>query len=586
MKKIFRKPYSYWIIGVAVLISLIVSSYLYQQYKLNEASAKPLSYREFLQKVESDQIKSVLFSPLKLHFQAFDAKNTYSVSNPVYPEFKKFLLENGIEVIDEKPTLLQKVLKGFLELLVLMLPLLFIFYIFRTSMPRKNVKNENVASSSTIRFTDIAGNEETKQDMIVLVDFLKNPKKYQELGAKLPKGVILHGPPGTGKTLFAKAIAGEAGVPFFNVSASEFVEMYVGVGASRVRKLFEEARQKAPCVIFIDELEALAKKSAHDNSEKEQTLKQFLVELDGFQEFRGILVIGATNHLSALDETFTRSGRFDRHITIGLPDIQDRRQIIAYHAKGKPFSKDIDFENLAKTSSSLSGADLAKILNEAAIHASIHGKSQIDNEDLEEAIYRTLMKGYQKKTISRNTNEQNVIAYHEAGHAIVARFLAKRNVPKVTIIPSTSGAGGVTFIHSDKETLLSKEDLIRDIQIAYGGRAAELVLFGDENKITTGARSDIAVATNKLDIMVKSFGMSRLGLINFDILNITSEQILNEIKKMAETIFNETYQFVSTHRDQLDAVAQMLLQKEVLFESDLDQIWDQSMNSIKNKKHA
>jgi cell division protease FtsH len=572
--------------GILSMIYLLIYTTLHIGTKRTdegEVSKETLKYAEFLAKINNEEISLVKYNPSFNEFEVVTTLDeTFKVTNPKYPEFKKFLLESGILVEEASTPVSDMMLRFLLEALIMMVPIFVIIYFFRSVMPKNKSKKETVSTTSNTKFSDIAGHDETKTDMILLVDFLKNPKKYQTLGAKLPKGVLLHGPPGTGKTLFAKAIAGEANVPFFNTNASEFVEMYVGVGASRVRELFKEARAKAPCVIFIDELEALAKKSSMDNSEKEQTLKQFLVELDGFHESSGILVIGATNHLSSLDETFTRSGRFDRHITIGLPDLHDRREIILYHANGKKFSKDVDFDNLAKISASFSGADIAKVLNEAAIRASINNKKEIDSEDLEEAFYRTVMKGYQKTNINRDQEESRIVAYHEAGHAIVAKFLANRNVPKVSIISSTSGAGGVTFINNEKENLLSKEDLMNDVKIAYAGRIAELLLFNDENKITTGASSDIDMATKKLYTMVKIFGMSNFGMINLEVINSGSEKILEEISKMSEKLYSETLNYLKENKKLLDALAHELIAHETLNEKELEVLGDKFLN-VKNQ---
>jgi cell division protease FtsH len=574
--KIFKNMLKKFFIvcGILSVISLLIyTTFQLGTKKNNEEidSKDPLKYSEFLEKINNGEISLVKYNTSFSEFEVFTTLDeTFKVTNPKYPEFKKFLLESGIDVEEASPPLNDTVLRFFLEAFFMLIPIFIILYFFRSFIPKNKAKKDTVSTTSNTKFSDISGHHEIKTDMVLLVDFLKNPKKYQTLGAKLPKGVILHGPPGTGKTLFAKAIAGEAHVPFFNTNASEFVEMYVGVGASRVRELFKEARSKAPCVIFIDELEALAKKSSMDNSEKEQTLKQFLVELDGFHESSGILVIGATNNLSSLDETFTRSGRFDRHITIGLPDLHDRREIIYYHAQDKNFSKDVNFDDLAKITSSFSGADIAKVLNEAAIRASVKNKKEIDNEDLEEAFYCSVMNGYQKKTLNRDREEIEIVAYHEAGHALVAKFLATRNVPKVSIISSTSGSGGVTFINNEKENLLSKEDLLNDVRIAYAGRAAEFIHFNDENKITTGASSDIDMATKKLYTMVKIFGMSDFGMINLELINSGSEKILEEIQKMSESLYAETLTFLKENKKLLHALVQQLIKYETLNEKDIE----------------
>jgi cell division protease FtsH len=565
------------LIGAVLFLIALTYSMLKLFNKPSETDSKNnhLLYTEFLALVEKKELASVEYRDDVSKFKAISKNGeSFYVTNPEYPEFKKFLLETGIEVTHESTSFPSVLLRFFFELLFMILPIFILLYFIKGYLPKSKQPKQNRILNSNTKFSDVAGHRETKTDLILLVDFLRNPQKYKALGAKLPKGVILYGPPGTGKTLFAKAIAGEADVPFFHANASEFVEMYVGVGASRVRQLFKDAREKAPCVIFIDELEALAKKSFMDNSEKEQTLKQFLVELDGFHEFSSVLVIGATNDIAALDETFTRSGRFDRHIAIGLPDVQDRLEIINHYAKDKIFKDDVDFDHLSKVTTSFSGADLSKLLNESAILASIKNKNAIDNQDLEEALYRSVMKGFEKKNLKRDPKELEVVAYHEAGHAIVAKFLAKKHVPKVSIIASTSGAGGVTFIHHEKENLLSKQDLIDDIKIAYAGRAAEFILFRDENQITTGSSSDIGLATQKLHAMVRSFGMSHYGLLNLDAMQIKNETVLNELKSMAAAIYAETLAFLENHQALLVLLAKQLIEHETLHEADLEKLWN------------
>jgi cell division protease FtsH len=535
-----------------------------------------MSYNEFMQKVEEGGIiEYVKYRHMAPEFQAKIGDVYYIVQSPQDGGFKRFLLEKDIEIKRLNTSSVGSIV---FELFVSIVPItILIIFLLRISKGKGLVKKSTATipvTNSRHNFFSVAGHNETKRDLMPLVKFLKNPKECSKLGGRLPKGIILYGPPGTGKTLLAKAMAGEANVPFYNASASEFVEMYVGVGASRVRELFKKARETAPSVIFIDELEALAKSTSIDNhSEKEQTLKQFLVELDGFSSTSGILVIGATNNLESLDQTFIRSGRFDRHIAVGLPDVSDRLEILKIHAMNKKLSPDVSLENIAKSTTGFSGADLENLLNESALIATLEDKDEIKEEDIKSALYKILMKGHMKDNSKVNQKEIEIKAYHEAGHTIVAKLIANRNVNSVTVIPSTSGSGGVTFIESRDTGMLSRKDLVNEIKIAYAGRAAEEILFGNSDDVTTGAYSDIKMATEKIMAMITSCGMSDYGLLNLSmILEKGNEKIIEEAKKISKVAYDETVEFLRDNLELLKEMSEELTKKETLQEDDINRI--------------
>jgi cell division protease FtsH len=432
--------------------------------------------------------------------------------------------------------------------------------------------HHKVTHIPSVRFHDIAGHEKLRKDMEYLVEFLKNPIRFQKMGARLPKGVILYGPPGTGKTMYAKAIAGEAGVPFFSASGSDFVEMYVGVGAKRVRELFAQAQKKTPSIVFIDEIDAVGKKRGTDNnSERDQTLNALLTQLDGFSTQSGVLVIAATNRLDMLDDALMRPGRFDRHIAVPLPDFTERKQILALHAKNKPITKSFTLDTLAKLTIGFSGAGLESLLNESAIIAATKNKHEIDNEDIDDAYYKVVMRGDKKSGSDMNQEQVKLVAWHESGHALVAKLLTKKQVPKVTIIPSTNGAGGVTFIIPDKAGLHTKQDLLHEIAIAYGGRIAEWILTGDEHQITTGAGQDIKQATELIIGMIKEYGMTEeFGMLYMSEQFKNNLAILETSKSISRQVYEQTKQLLMEKQSLLRKIAERLMEKETIEEEELD----------------
>ncbi|MGA0447993.1 MAG: ATP-dependent zinc metalloprotease FtsH [Candidatus Phytoplasma pyri] len=441
----------------------------------------------------------------------------------------------------------------------------------RSSQNSKKYKVSS-AQKSLFSFQDVAGNEEEKEEMTELIDFLKQPQKYANMGAVIPKGVLLEGPPGTGKTLLAKALAGEANVPFYSVSGSEFIEMYVGVGASRVRTLFKEAKLNAPCVLFIDEIDALGGKrnvSGHGSSqEKDQTLNQLLTEMDGFTKSQGIIVVAATNRVDILDPALLRPGRFDRIFKVGLPDVKAREAILKVHARNKPIVAEIDFHQLAKQTPGMSGAQLAAVLNEASILTVRNQKDQITMTELEEAIDRVLM-GPAKKSLKYDAEEKKMVAYHEAGHAVVGiKLKHAQKVQKITIIPR-GNAGGYNLMIPEKETTFSSQKrMLAQIQSFLGGRIAEELIFDD---ISSGAVGDFQQATKIAALMVTKYGMSDLGVTQ-DSKFSDKKVIDTEIKKIIDTCYIQTKQLMLENKTLLDKIANLLLEQETITQTEIEKL--------------
>ena len=445
-----------------------------------------------------------------------------------------------------------------------------------------------------VKFSDVAGLQEEKEELEEIVDFLRAPKKYTQLGARIPKGVLLVGPPGTGKTLLAKAIAGEAGVPFFSLAGSDFVEMFVGVGASRVRDLFEEAKKNAPCIIFIDEIDAVARRrgtgmgGGHD--EREQTLNQMLVEMDGFGVNEGIIVMAATNRVDILDPAIMRPGRFDRKVVVGRPDVRGREEILGVHAKNKPLGDDVDLKQIAQTTAGFTGADLENLLNEAAIIAAKENRAYIKQDDIKKSFVKVGI-GAEKKSRVISDKEKRITAFHESGHAILFHLLPDVGpVYSVSIIPTGSGAAGYTMPLPEKDEMFNtKGKMLQDIVVSLGGRVAEELVFDD---ITTGASQDIKQATQMAKAMVTKYGMSdNIGLICYD--NDDDEVFIGrdlahtrgysegvasaidqEIKRIIDECYAKAKQMIMDHRDVLDACANLLLEKEKISQKEFEALFD------------
>ena len=459
---------------------------------------------------------------------------------------------------------------------------------------RAHMSNEN---DQKYTFKDVAGLEEEKEDMAEIVDFLRNPKKYNTLGARIPKGVLLEGPPGTGKTLLAKAVAGEAGVPFFSISGSDFVEMFVGVGASRVRDLFEDAKKNAPCIVFIDEIDAVARKrgsglgGGHD--EREQTLNQMLVEMDGFGTNEGIIVLAATNRVDILDPAILRPGRFDRKVMVGGPDVKGREEILRVHVRNKPLSDDVDLHEIARTTAGFAGADLENLMNEAAICAAKQNRQFIKKEDVDKCFVKIGIGG-EKKSRLVPEKERKITAYHESGHAILFHLLSEVGpVHLVSIIPNGRGAGGYTMpLPENDNVFMTKKHMLQDIMVSFGGRIAEELIFGD---ITTGASADIKQATQTAQAMVVKYGMSeKVGLINYEVNSEEevflgrdlgharnySEKVAAMIDKEVRRIMDECYQeaklIIESHIDVLHRCAAALLEKERINRAEFEALFEVS----------
>lgn len=451
--------------------------------------------------------------------------------------------------------------------------------IFNVGASRAKVVEEGKTKT---RFSDVAGVDEAKEELVEVVDFLKSPKKYTDIGGKIPKGVLLVGPPGTGKTLLARAVAGEAGVPFFRISGSDFVEMFVGVGASRVRDLFKQAREKAPCIIFIDELDAIGKSRVNNlsgNDEREQTLNQLLVEMDGFDNEKGLIILGATNRADILDPALLRPGRFDRQVPVERPDVKGREEILRIHSKNVKLDDDVDFESVAHGTTGFAGADLANVVNEAALLAVRNGRKKVSMVDFNDAIDKVSI-GLKKKTRSENEKERKIVAIHETGHALMGAFTPDYPpVNKITVVPRSHGVGGFTQYREEQEkSLKTKTDLINEVDVLLGGRAAEQVMF---NEVSTGASNDISRATDIVKSMITDYGMSDKfpnmtlgkGVRGYsggepELIREFSEETQKYIDEEIARIVNERYKnainLLKKHKELINVVANTLLEKETI----------------------
>ena len=555
-----------------------------------------LSYNEFLTMVDDKKVDNVNinFKADTFTFRSTDGK-LYKTDNPKYDNFKKDLLEKNVKVnVKTEPnvtgTLLSLIKLSFTGLLVFMM-LKFARQQLGSGkntqviMPEENDRKKEKRTT----FDDVAGLHEVKEDMQIIIDMLKDPTKYNDAGAKLPKGVILRGPAGTGKTLLARAVAGEAGVPFFSASGSDFVEKYVGQGASRVRELFKEAQAKAPCIVFIDEIDALGGKREDGGAagqEHNQTVNAFLTCVDGFGCSDGIIVIGATNRFDSLDKAFIRPGRFDKHVTVPLPQTpEERLEIINIYAKDKKFSDDVNFDALAKETIGFSPAAIESLLNESAIISVGVNEGIINKNCIEEAMFKVIMEGHMKKDKTRDMEQLKLIAHHEAGHAVLAK-LSDVEVSKVTIIPSTSGAGGVNIIVPKKMGLHSIDEMRADVRISYAGRCAEYLLYGDWNKTTTGASSDIESATSTIYQMISVYGMTDdFGMLNLNNLKIDNDKILDKAVALSNELKKETLELLKEHKAMHQEIVDVLLEKETISGDELDEIYSRHM-ALTTKEEA
>ena len=573
---------------VIVLFNVIVSPLLVK------ARVTEVDYGTFMSMIEQKKIGNVEVEDDQIIFtDKDDAKKIYKTGAMNDPTLTQRLYDSGAKFSKDIETTTSPLVSF---LLTFVLPLIIFIglgqYMGKKLMEQAGGKNSMafgfgksnakvyVPSTQGIHFSDVAGEDEAKESLSEIVDYLHNPKKYSDVGASMPKGVLLVGPPGTGKTMLAKAVAGEANVPFFSMSGSEFVEMFVGMGASKVRDLFSQAKEKAPCIVFIDEIDAIGKKrdgQFSSNDEREQTLNQLLTEMDGFQENIGVIILAATNRPETLDPALTRPGRFDRRVPVELPDLAGREAILKVHAKKIKTADDVNFHTIARMASGASGAELANIINEAALRAVRNNRTVVNEADLEESI-ETVIAGYQKKNAVLSDSEKKVVAYHEIGHALVAAMQShSAPVQKITIIPRTSGALGYTMqVDQGDKYLLTKQELENKIATFTGGRAAEELVFGE---ITTGASNDIEQATKLARAMITRYGMSD----DFDMvaLETVSNQYLggdaslacsadtqNEIdRKVVELVkrqHEKASKILADNRGKLDELAKYLYEKETI----------------------
>lgn len=595
-----------------VIVLLLLSSLF--PFLLNNGGSKELTYSQFMTVVKDKKITNVTITPNSFVTKVEGSYKKNSKGDKVnfttiVPKTDKELdsltqvLEDKnvkIKVTDsESDNMIWNILGSILPYVILFGGMFWVFKNFNGAAGGNNKAFEfgnsraRLERNSKTRFTDVAGADEEKEELTELVAFLKNPKKFTEMGAKIPRGVLLVGPPGTGKTLLARAVAGEANVPFYSISGSEFVEMFVGVGAGRVRDMFKKAKENAPCIIFIDEIDAVGRQrgtgvgGGHD--EREQTLNQLLVEMDGFEGNEGVIILAATNRADVLDPALLRPGRFDRQIRVSNPDKRARSQILKVHARNKHFAPDVDFDNIAQRTPGFSGAELANVLNEAALLAVRSGHQMITLSDVDEAIDRVIG-GPAKKSRKYTEHERKLVAYHETGHAIIGLTLEDANqVQKVTIVPR-GDAGGYNLMTPREETYFStKKQLLATITGYMGGRTAEEIFFGD---VSSGAHNDIEQATRIARMMVTELGMSELGPIKYDsgdnavflgrdysqLSNTHSGQIAFEIdqqvRKIIETAHAQATEIINNNKDKMDIIANALLENETLNHEQIQSLYN------------
>lgn len=561
-----------------IIVALTSLSFLIY-FKYITPSVSPINYGTFVNDLNNNEVKTVnIVSDNELKV-VLKNNSSYITNNPDNPDFKENLLMKGVTVSENNTPPLETTIPA--SIFTLSVALMFLVLAVKGqglgSMSKLSIKDQN--ENSSFNFNSVAGNEEAKESVKDIVDFLKNPEKYKKYGARMPKGIILYGEPGTGKTLLAKAVAGEADVPFFAMSGSDFVQMYVGVGAARIRDLFKKAKAKGKAVIFIDEIDAIGKKraggkNAGGNDERDQTLNALLTEMSGFSEKEGIVVMAATNRLDTLDSALLRPGRFDRHVEVSLPDINAREKIISLYLENKP-SKDINVRSLAEKTSYFSGAKIESLINEAAILAAKEDSDFIYEKHLNLA-FSIVIAGYEKNDTSYIKEEdRKITAFHEAGHALLSMVkLPEDKVSKITIIPTTKGAGGYTLTIPEDKSYHTASYLKNRIMVLLAGRASEELIFG-QDKITTGAHNDIAKCTSMIKSMITEYGMgSTLGLLNLNSLdNIQSgfsANLVEEFKSLSQSLYDETKIILEKNMDVLKDLSNELLEKETLEYSDLE----------------
>jgi len=598
---------------VYFLLIVAIGAMLYMGFRENTSTVKPLTINEVAQAVQDGKVARIIIKSDDTFTVVYtDGTEEEGVESRKEPNATlvdqlsslgvtiEQLAPENVVVEVSAPSAWAGILSGAFYILPVLLMGGVLWFIFRQAQGSNNAAMSFGKSRArmfsgehpTVTFADVAGIEESKQELSEIVEFLKEPQKFIQLGARIPKGVLLVGPPGTGKTLLAKAVSGEAGVPFFSISGSEFVEMFVGVGASRVRDLFEQAKRHSPCIIFVDEIDAVGRQrgaglgGSHD--EREQTLNQMLVEMDGFDTDTNVIIIAATNRPDILDPALLRPGRFDRRVTLDRPDVKGREAILKVHVKGKPLDPEIDLASVARGTPGFVGADLENLVNEAAILAARRNKKSIGQSELEEAIERVVM-GPERKSRLISDEEKRIIAYHEAGHAIVANAIAEADpVQKVTIV-GRGQAGGVTWFRPDEDRILmSRKKMTAMLVMALGGRAAEELIFDD---ITSGASNDIEQVTRMARAMVTRLGMSaEMGTMTYgqkeemiflgreiseqrDYSEAVAEQIDREVRKIVEDAYKQSKALVKKYRKQLDIIARKLLEVESINREEFEQLF-------------
>ena len=583
-----KRPLVYY--AVVAMLAVLLFNLLAVPAMAN-AAVKEVDYGTFMDMTEKGDIGKVEIESNQIIFTDKSGQSFYKTGLMDDPDRTERLYKAGAEfsseIVEQTSPLLSFVLTWVLPILI---------FVWIGDVMSKKMMNGGpnslmfnmggssakvyVKSADGIRFDDVAGEEEAKENLTEIVEYLHNPEKYREVGANMPKGVLLVGPPGTGKTMLAKAVAGEANVPFFSMSGSEFVEMFVGMGASKVRDLFKQAKEKAPCIVFIDEIDAIGKKrqgNVMGNDEREQTLNQLLTEMDGFEGNNGVIILAATNQPDALDPALTRPGRFDRRVPVELPDLKGREEILKVHAKKIKLADNVDFNKIARMASGASGAELANIVNEAALRAVRNGRKIVEEADLEESI-EVVIAGYQKKNAILTDHEKHIVAYHEIGHALVAaKQTNSAPVQKITIVPRTSGALGYTMqVDEGNHYLMTKDELINKIATLTGGRAAEELIFGS---ITTGASNDIEQATKLARAMITRYGMSE----EFDMVALetvtnqylggdtslacsadTQREIDRKVVELVKSQHEKALKILTDNREKLDELANHLYEKETI----------------------
>ena len=582
------------LIGLSILFVIVIA--LVSIFWVKNTSKKDentLAYTDLIKELSYGNIEKVEMTTGSTTVKV-KLKDVEEEKTSIVPETESFMNlvqskvaeGNELELIQKPKSILAQIPSMIMSILPTAIMLALFIMIFKMQgLGEKGKVYDDTERKTKIKFDDVAGLDEEKEEMIEIVDFLKKPEKFKKMGARVPKGVLLYGKPGTGKTLIAKAIAGEADVPFISMSGSEFIEMFAGLGASRVRKLFEKARKLAPCIVFIDEIDAIGSRRTSNSgaeTENNQTLNQLLVEMDGFSSEETIIVLAATNRPEMLDKALLRPGRFDRQITIPVPDLKGRLEILKIHARDKKISDDVNLESIAEDTAGFTGAELENILNEAAIVATKNKHEDIENLDIEEAVKKVTV-GLEKRGRVYSEKDKKLTAYHEAGHAVVSRYLlTQTNVKEISIIPR-GVAGGYTMYKSDEDKYyISKTEMQEKLIALLGGRAAEKLVLND---ISTGASNDIEVATKIARDMVTKYGMSdNLGPIDFQgkepyemqmFGENIGDKIGEEVKKLIDIAYSDALSLLQQHRDKLDMIAQALLEKEKINEEDFQRFFEE-----------